>query len=355
VAIASVSTKPLPDVFGRLSSSLPPLRWLRPDVQAIALLVSRPALVQHSLLAIPKLHRQCLPLVSDEAIAHHLHLDQADIYRFSLTQESEIGINISGETTRAPITIVADANANGIGNNGEVVASRFSLSDNLATTLSPGEYFLQVGRPPFATQYQLDITQVNTQVDPPVPPTVDPPVPPTVDPPVVPPPVLPDLSGNDRLRGTAGGDALDGQDGNDRLIGLGGNDQLTGGNGNDRLIGGSGRDRLDGGSGKDRLRGGDDRDVLIGGNGNDILDGGAGRDVITTGGGRDRVILRRNQGFDRLTDFQNGRDKIDLVRISFGQLTLEQRRDDVLVKLGRTNVLLIEDTSLRQINRGDFV
>jgi Ca2+-binding RTX toxin-like protein len=101
--------------------------------------------------------------------------------------------------------------------------------------------------------------------------------------------------------------------------------------------------------------GGAGNDTLIGGTGNDILDGGPGNDVITMEPGRDRIILRRGQGFDRITDFQNNRDKIDLVGISFGQLTLQQQRNDVLVKLGGNNILLIEDINLRLINRADFV
>ncbi|MGF1495858.1 MAG: hypothetical protein ACFB8W_03405 [Elainellaceae cyanobacterium] len=42
------------------------LRWLRPDVQAIACFGSRPTLVQHSLLPVPELHCQRLPLVGDK-------------------------------------------------------------------------------------------------------------------------------------------------------------------------------------------------------------------------------------------------------------------------------------------------
>jgi Ca2+-binding RTX toxin-like protein len=112
---------------------------------------------------------------------------------------------------------------------------------------------------------------------------------------------------------------------------------------------------LSGDAGNDRLIGGAGNDTLIGGTGNDILDGGLGNDVITTGLGRDRIVLHRGQGFDRVTDFRNNQDKIDLVGIGFGQLTLQQQRNDVLVKLGRSNVLLIEDTNLRFISRADFV
>ena len=157
------------------------------------------------------------------------------------------------------------------------------------------------------------------------------------------------------LKGNARANVLRGGAGNDRLSGGGGNDRLVGDAGNDTLLGGTGNDRLLGDAGSDRLLGGAGRDILLGGTGNDILDGEAGNDVITTGSGRDRVVLRRRQGFDRITDFRNNQDKIDLIGIGFGQLTLQQQRNDVLVKLGRSNVLLIEDTNLRFINRADFV
>lgn len=49
--------------------------------------------------------------------------------------------------------------------------------------------------------------------------------------------------------------------------------------------------------------GGAGNDILLGGTGDDVLDGEAGNDVITTGTGRDRIVLRRRQGFDRITDF----------------------------------------------------
>ena len=263
-------------------------------------------------------------------------LDELDFYRFTLNQSSNIGIVISGETRTTPVSIISDENANGVVDNGETVVGRSTLRNSLSETLSAGTYFIQVGRTlsTVTTNYELDITR-------------------TIN-----------LSGDNRLEGTPGRDTINGLDGNDEILGLGGqdrligssgNDRLLGGRGNDNLIGGGGRDSLFGEAGQDFLKGGGSNDRLDGGAGNDRLDGGKGKDVITTGRGRDHIILRRNQGFDRVTDFQNNQDKIDLNRISFGQLTLQRRRNDVLVKLGRSNVLLIEDTNLRAINRADFV
>lgn len=161
--------------------------------------------------------------------------------------------------------------------------------------------------------------------------------------------------GNDRLFGGGGDDLAKAGSGNDRAIGGSGRDRLFGQAGNDKLIGGGNADRLVGGGGRDVLRGGGDRDILNGGGGDDRLFGDAGDDVIFTGAGRDRVVIRQNQGFDTVKDYRDGQDKIDLVGISFGQLTLQRQGDDVLVKLGNSNLLLLEDVSLSQLNATDFI
>lgn len=240
-------------------------------------------------------------------------LDETDFYRFTLTQNSNLGVVASGQTSDTRVQIISDRNANGIVDSGEVVEGfnfGFSNNDSFSATLSAGTYFILVGRnvsSANSTQYALSLTQTA------------------------------DFSGDDFLTGTPRRDVIRGFDGNDTILGLGNNDRLLGDAGNDRLVGGAGND------------------TLLGGTGNDILDGEAGNDVITTGSGRDRVVLRRRQGFDRITDFQNNQDKIDLVGINFRQLTLQQQRNDVLVKLGGSNILLIEDVNLRVLNRADFV
>lgn len=260
-------------------------------------------------------------------------LDATDFYKFTLVQRSNLGIAITGETRPASVSIIADRNGNGIVDNGEIIASRPLGRNDFSAALSPGTYFLQVGRASgtVSTQYELAVTQVDL-IDPPPSPPSGPGVP---QPGLPPAPV--DLNADNILQGTPRRDVIRGLGGNDTIFGLGGNDRLLGDAGNDRLVGGAGND------------------TLLGGAGNDILDGGPGNDVITTGAGRDRIVVRRNQGFDRVTDFKNNQDKIDLVGISFGQLTLRQQGNDVLVKLGRGNLLLIEDTNLRVINRADFV
>lgn len=145
---------------------------------------------------------------------------------------------------------------------------------------------------------------------------------------------------DDDRRGTGTKDVMHGNGGDDRIAGLGGDDQLFGGFGNDALIGGDGKDKLyggadndvlyggekadtlDGGDNNDKLFGGEGNDALIGGKGNDTLSGGYDRDVLTGGEGRDTFritnedrLVPGNDSFDVITDFEVGRDKIDLSMI----------------------------------------
>jgi Ca2+-binding RTX toxin-like protein len=163
------------------------------------------------------------------------------------------------------------------------------------------------------------------------------------------------LGGNDRITGLGGDDQLNGGTGNDVLLGGAGNDRLVGGADNDRLLGDTGRDSLVGQSGNDLLNGGADRDVLNGGTGNDRLIGHLGNDIITTGAGRDRIVIRSGHGLDRVRDFQNGFDRIDLVGIQFEQLTIQQRQSNVMISLGRENLLVLNNTTVADINAADFV
>ncbi|MEX0281548.1 MAG: calcium-binding protein [Arenibacterium sp.] len=145
--------------------------------------------------------------------------------------------------------------------------------------------------------------------------------------------------GNDTLIGGKGFDNLDGRGGKDNLSGGEEDDLLLGGSGKDRLLGGSGNDRMDGGTGNDTAKGGagddvirmgmgndaarggagddtvtgeDGNDRLKGEDGDDVLDGGAGRDRLSGGDGRDTFVFAKGSGVDRVTDFQTGRDTLQI-------------------------------------------
>jgi Ca2+-binding RTX toxin-like protein len=177
--------------------------------------------------------------------------------------------------------------------------------------------------------------------------------------------------GNDRLFGDAGNDYLVGGEGNDTVDGGTGNDYIMAGNGNDTLIGGAGSDTLDfsatsvsggitvdlnngfnttgdtisgienlvgtafgdilngdannnnlkGGAGDDWLFGQAGNDIIDGGIGNDQIQGGSGVDYLYGGAGNDRLtggqdtdffVFTPANGFDTVTDFLSGTDKIGL-------------------------------------------
>jgi serralysin len=125
----------------------------------------------------------------------------------------------------------------------------------------------------------------------------------------------------DTLSGGNANDGLWGLDGDDLLVGGNGVDTLDGGNGADTLEGGNGADTLAGGAGADTLRGGNDADTLNGGAGNDTLEGGNGddrlnggadNDTLSGGNGNDVFVIADQGGYDIITDFRRGADKVDV-------------------------------------------
>lgn len=150
-------------------------------------------------------------------------------------------------------------------------------------------------------------------------------------------------TGTDRLSGGSGQDSLRGGGGSDRLYGGSGNDTLNGDGGNDYVSGGSGGNRIYGGSGKDTLVGGSDADRLAGGSGRDLLVGGRGSDTLSGGGHADifRYVSWRDSGTGRkadlITDFQPGRDHLDLVALDLRYVGTRRFSDDHQVRWSHSN------------------
>ena len=149
-------------------------------------------------------------------------------------------------------------------------------------------------------------------------------------------------SGDDLLQGGAGNDAISGNLGADSLNGNGGNDTIFGGQQNDTIDGGSGddiilagkdgdianggigndivagnigSDTLSGGEGDDTLLGGQNGDSIDGGGGADFISGDLGNDTLTGGTGADTFSFRTGDGFDLITDFTVGEDKLSVLEI----------------------------------------
>lgn len=124
---------------------------------------------------------------------------------------------------------------------------------------------------------------------------------------------------NDSLRGNGGDDNLMGGDGNDFIDGGSGDDAISGGNDNDRLRGEAGDDVLRGDAGDDLMRADTGEDILFGGTGNDTMRGGQDADIFEFDPG---------DGLDRIIDFEDNLDTLDLTAYGF---------DDVaeVIALGR--------------------
>jgi Ca2+-binding RTX toxin-like protein len=152
------------------------------------------------------------------------------------------------------------------------------------------------------------------------------------------------FGGDDTVIGSAGADLLIGGAGNDVIRGGGRADRLEGGSGRDRLFGQAGNDELIGGPGDDRLVGGAGGDTLSGGGGNDTLIGGSGFDRLTGGAGRDVFVFGARDGSDRLMDFREGQDRIQITagasRLSELEIS-DSGTNNTMIEFGSTKILVM--------------
>lgn len=141
------------------------------------------------------------------------------------------------------------------------------------------------------------------------------------------------LGGADTIIMSAYSDYMEGRGGNDKMSGGGGNDTLIGGAGADSLTGGTGADVLSGSAGADRLNGGAGVDRLAGGPGDDVLTGGTG---LT----RDVFVFSVSGGNDRITDFQDHLDRIEITSgaTAFNQLTIVRDGTATLVTFADVSI-----------------
>lgn len=167
--------------------------------------------------------------------------------------------------------------------------------------------------------------------------------------------------GNDTLVGGGGDDALYAGQGNDFVRGGDGDDVIRGNRGDDALHGGQGGDHIYGGHDADRLFGNLGRDYLLGEAGDDWLDGGADADSMRGGWGNDTFVFRdADYGYDRIKDFEIGKDQIDLSSFGFSDFSdVQARASDIAwgvrIDFGGGNVLLVEHLTVDQLSASDFI
>jgi Ca2+-binding RTX toxin-like protein len=212
----------------------------------------------------------------------------------------------------------------------------------------------------------------------------------------------------DVIRGNAQANILNGWGGNDTLDGRAGDDTLNGGTGADLLIGGTGintlsytgsaqgvtvrlgpltaaggdaaGDRLQGafahllgsgqgddlggtsfdnrisaGAGNDTLLGYSGNDTLIASTGDDRLVAGAGSDTLFGGTGADRFVFASGHALDRVMDFENGLDLVDLSGLTFAQFTETAITGGVRLTAAGGLVLELMGVTTAQITATDFI
>ncbi|SIS90758.1 hypothetical protein SAMN05421772_10883 [Paracoccus saliphilus] len=91
---------------------------------------------------------------------------------------------------------------------------------------------------------------------------------------------------------------------------------------------------------------------MIGTDGNDWLRGDMGKDTLKGGAGSDVFIFTRNGGQDRIKDFQDDIDTVEIRGLdiigSFAQTRdlATQKGDDVFFEFGDGDRLIVKDTRI---------
>ncbi len=152
-------------------------------------------------------------------------------------------------------------------------------------------------------------------------------------------------------------ESINGGDGQDVITGSANRkNTIFGEGGSDTLTGGSRRDYLYGGEDSDFLYGGDRRDFLFGGEGNDVLHGEAGHDMLHGGEGFDIFVFEQGGGRDRVLDFTDGEDLLDLSAfdVDFDDLNVRETQSGVRVDVGDMRIFL-DGVDIDTVDATDFL
>lgn len=100
--------------------------------------------------------------------------------------------------------------------------------------------------------------------------------------------------------------------------------------------------------------------TIIGNSGVNVLSGGRGDDALTGNGGADTFVFASLSGEDTITDFQNGKDHIDLTGYSgiddFGDISsIGTVQGDTVITLSGGDTITLEDIKAATITADDFL
>ena len=135
----------------------------------------------------------------------------------------------------------------------------------------------------------------------------------------------------------------------------GGDDGVIDGTGlKDRIYGGGGDDIIRGFAGNDKLVGEAGKDRIIGGEGNDVLTG----DGTTDASFNDVFVFGANSGKDVITDFEVGKDMLEIAKGLNGIKSADdvidhahQKGNDVVIDLGDGNKITLKNVDLDALKK----
>lgn len=161
---------------------------------------------------------------------------------------------------------------------------------------------------------------------------------------------------NDIVYGRGGDDEIRTNSGTDIVLAGRGKDFVNSGADDDLVYGGGGDDYLDGSGGNDKLYGEAGADRLVGYDGDDLLWGGEGDDFLIGGKGADTYRLALNEGTDRISGFELGKDLIDLGgTIGFKQVSIAQSGKDTLIGFQKQTLAILQGVAADLVTAAAFV
>lgn len=137
-------------------------------------------------------------------------------------------------------------------------------------------------------------------------------------------------------------------------------DEIRGDSKANKLSGDRGDDFLQGRGGNDTLLGDAGQDILLGGSGSDMLNGGSGNDSLRGGGGADVFVFEVGGDIDRVRDFADGVDRIDVSDFGFASAAdvlalASQTGNRVEIDLNGSDMIILNNLSLADLDAGDFI